>query len=108
MKVSPKTAFQGFGRAAVPTLGICFWAQCSPDDTEAGVNAKSAEIEAIQAQLESTRKERDSLLEKLDESTRARVELDGEISRLRRKLKALEAEPEPKAENSEPRSTEAP
>ena len=67
-------------------LGVSLNTGCRPQaETGAGV-------EEFQAQLEIARKERDSLLEKLDASTRERVDLDGELNRLRKELETLKAE----------------
>ena len=57
--------------------------QCAPRE------APDESPDELRAQLESARKERDSLMEKLDASTRERVDLDGEVNRLRKELEEL-------------------
>lgn len=76
----------GTGLAIVATLVIAaVLTQCGPGREPAG----NGNLNELRAQLESVRKERDSLLEKLDASTRERVDLDGEINRLRQELERL-------------------
>lgn len=99
---SSKTGGRYFAQATLVSISVLFLVHCSPKVEPGRGSNESAEVEELRGQLELTRKERDSLLEKLDASTRARVDLDGEISRLRKELKALEAAPEGSPSKTEP------
>jgi septal ring factor EnvC (AmiA/AmiB activator) len=65
--------------------------QCSPSEPAAD------DSEALRTQLETARSERNSLQETLDAVTRERVDLDGELNRLRQEVEELKGKPEPKS-----------